>query len=183
MSTFFCQREKKMNTVGINFFVNCMMKQISVFALLLLSTLSYSQVPANGRIIILHPSVGNVIDQKEKEQFGLFKEYNDSLFESAELVKYNDTTFSFLITTRAGKSFERPSSDKEVREYYNTIENNKPASVANEEQATYYHSNERERDTNHRSDRQRNRVETADIVFEVFIDALSLFVYILGNMH
>ncbi|MGZ4060904.1 MAG: hypothetical protein ACXVPU_17870, partial [Bacteroidia bacterium] len=97
----------------------------------------HSQTIVNGKLIILHPSVGNSIDQKEKKEFSLFPEYSNSEFESAQLIKHNDTTYTFLISTTKGKSFERPTNLREMQQYYNAIEAIKPAQTANESDDYY----------------------------------------------
>ena len=64
------------------------------------------------------------------------------------------------------------------------IENYKPADVTNTEENTDYYSNHKSNKETAKNERSRQRDgEAAEIVFEVFIDALSVFLYILGNAH
>lgn len=81
----------------------------------------------NGKIVKIHPSIGNSINLSEKKEFQLFTEYNDSLFESAHLVKYTDSSYTILIKTTTGKSFEKPISIKELDAIYASIEKIRPA--------------------------------------------------------
>ena len=64
----------------------------------------------NGKIVAFHPSVGMGIDLLEKKQFSLFSEYTDSLFQSAQLVKYSTERYAVMIKTTNGQSFEKPIS-------------------------------------------------------------------------
>lgn len=49
-----------------------------------------------GTIVALHPSVGNTITLNEKKEFHLFPEVSDETFETAQLVRYNDSTYSYI---------------------------------------------------------------------------------------
>jgi hypothetical protein len=154
------------------------MKWLYSFAFLLFIHGSFSQNSEKGKIIILHPSVGNAIDAKEKKQYHLFPEYKDLLFQSAELVKYNDSTYTFLIKTTKAGSFERPAPFEERQQYYNAIENAKPAAITNPVDNTDYYSDKVEK-----HERSRTNEETSAVVFEVIFDVLSFMFYVLQNYH
>ncbi len=85
-----------------------------------------SQTTTNGKIVAFHPSVGNSITVSEKKELQLFTEYNDSLFESAQLIRYSADSYSVLIKTTKGNSFEKPVSLYELDAIYATIEKVKP---------------------------------------------------------
>lgn len=76
----------------------------------------------NGRKVSFHPSVGNSISVDEKKQFGLFPEYTDSLFKSAELISDDTITLSIVFTTTSGQTFEKVISEQERDEIYKKIE-------------------------------------------------------------
>jgi len=85
---------------------------------------------ANGIIVAFHPSVGNAINLSEKKEFNFFSEYNDSLFESAQLVKYSNNRYTVLFKTTKGGSFEKPITTDELDEIYASVEKVKPAEKA-----------------------------------------------------
>ena len=142
------------------------MKYFFLILSLIAFKVSVSQTKDEGRVVSLHPSVGNVIDAKEKAKFSLFPEYNDSLFESAQLVKYNDTTYSFMIKPVQGKSFERPIEFNELRLYYNKIESIEPASkaITAVDPSDYY--------TENKGERKKDHMETAGYILETVFDVL-----------
>lgn len=82
---------------------------------------------ARGVIVAFHPSVGNSINLSEKKELELFTEYNDSLFESAQLVKYSSESYTILFKSTKNESFEKAISIKELDEIYSKIEHSKPA--------------------------------------------------------
>ncbi|MCX6295042.1 MAG: hypothetical protein NTX97_03070 [Bacteroidetes bacterium] len=118
----------------------------------------FSQTGQNGTIIAFHPSLGKTVDQKEKKDFGLFPEYTDSLFESAQLVKYAVDSFTVLFKTKIGKSFERPISIHELDKIYATIEQANPSSTV---------ETKNEEDSKEREIKRRKRNETANNIGEI----------------
>lgn len=84
----------------------------------------------NGIIVAFHPSVGNSINLTEKKEFNFFPEYNDSLFESAQLVKYSNDRYTVLFKTTKGGSFEKAITTGELDELYASVEKVKPAEKA-----------------------------------------------------
>ncbi|MFL5762858.1 MAG: hypothetical protein ACJ77K_02880 [Bacteroidia bacterium] len=105
------------------------MKRICLLFALLISLFfkGFSQMDPVGNIIAFHPSVGNSVDLKEKQTFGIFKEYNDSLFESAQLLKYNDSTFTIAVKVKDRNSFEVPATKAQLNEIYHAIDRIQPA--------------------------------------------------------
>src|SRR3989338_2509423 len=80
-----------------------------VLLLLIPGFKGFAQLQGTGQIAMLHPSVGNTITKDEKKTFDLFPEKPDNTFESAQLVKYNDSTFTFLFRSI---NTEIPSEEK-----------------------------------------------------------------------
>ncbi|MCW3104586.1 MAG: hypothetical protein JWO09_3026 [Bacteroidetes bacterium] len=95
-----------------------------IFFLFLLS--ANAQLRGTGAIITLHPSLGKTITPEEKKEFGLFADYPDSNFETANFVKYDDSTYTVLFKTPTG-SFERSITATEVAAIHAAIEKQKPA--------------------------------------------------------
>ncbi len=150
------------------------MKHLLLILSLTVSTATFSQTHEEARIISIHPSVGNTIDVKEKQKFSLFPEYNDSLFESAQLLKYNDSTYTFLIKPVGGKSFERPADFNERQLYYNKIETREPASkVVTAAEPTDYYTGTKER--------TRNNYEAAGYIFETVFNVLFIILEIAAH--
>ena len=102
------------------------MKKITCCLLLFLPFLSFSQTSGSVKILTLHPSVGKSIDVNEKKEFSLFPDYKDSIFGSAEILKYNDSTYTIRFTTTTGKVFEKPTNTNELDAMYANVENKKP---------------------------------------------------------
>ncbi len=75
-----------------------------------------------GNVIILHPSVGKVIDNSEKGRYHLFPEYKDSTFNTAYFLKYNDSTFTVIVTNIQNEALEKGVSQKELDQLYYQIE-------------------------------------------------------------
>lgn len=151
------------------------------FAFLIVFVLSeslYAQTEKNGKIVAFHPSAGNSLDLSEKKKYAIFTEYNDSLFESAQLIKYSSDSYSVLIKTVNGKSFEKPAAIRELDSIYAAIEKVKPTAFANaitetENKLTAEEKRKRER-----------RAEIADtlaqISYQSFIIILDI-IWILAN--
>jgi hypothetical protein len=154
------------------------MKWVHLFIFIFLTQFLHSQTAENGKVVALHPSIGNTIDIKEKKQFSLFPEYTDSLFESAQLIKYNDTTYTFLIKTTSGKSFERAAKFHEMQKDYATIESIKPAQVVNSEKKTDYYSPKEEN-----NEKAKSRRVASGIGFEIFFDVLLFSLQLLQHVH
>ena len=99
--------------------------------LLLLIVITFCSLPANaqtGSIFTLHPSLGTKITLDEKKQFSIFPEYPDNTFESAQFVKYNDSTFTVLLrTTTDTLSQEKTVSITQLWAIYYQVEMIKPA--------------------------------------------------------
>ena len=160
----------------IIFLLNCRMKWIALLLQFFSFNLLHSQTIVNGKVIILHPSVGNSIDLKEKKEFSLFPEYSNFEFESAQLIKHNDTTYTFLIFTTKGKSFERATNLREMQQYYNAIENIKPAPVANANESDDYYTQKPEKDEEAKP-RHRNPALAFEIIFDVLLIALRVLAH------
>jgi hypothetical protein len=104
------------------------MKSLSTFILFFLSCLpGFAQMKGTGRIVVLHPSLGQTITLAEKKEFGLFPNYPDSIFETASIVKYNDSLFSVLYKDIHNSALERTISQSQLYEIYLKVEKAKPA--------------------------------------------------------
>ena len=78
------------------------MKSGFLLLLLLLTFATQAQVSDTAKLIGLHPAVGKVIDRDEKMKYRLFPDYDDRLFEKAELYSMNDTAYLLVITSVSG---------------------------------------------------------------------------------
>lgn len=96
-----------------------------IFLLILLS--ANAQLRGTGTIITLHPSLGKTITPEEKNEFGLFADCPESKFETANFVKYDDSTYTILFKTPLAGSFEKPITPAELAAIYTRIEKLKPA--------------------------------------------------------
>ena len=107
------------------------MRNYCIFILLFLSSfiLKAQKACDEGRIVALHPTIGQTITIDEKKKFSLLSQYADSTFESAQLVKYNDSTYSFVIRKTDGERSEKFITKIEVEKMYAQIEQIKPAST------------------------------------------------------
>lgn len=76
----------------------------------------------SGRVIGIHPAVGKSISREEKIRYALFPEYKDSLFESAEIIKYNDSTFMLHVRAVQGTEITTKVSTRELDDLFYDIE-------------------------------------------------------------
>ncbi len=83
-----------------------------------------------GMIVRLHPSLGNAITQQTKKEFGLFPEMPDSTFGMAQLVKYDDSTYTFIFHSAKDVRIERSITVSQLLDMYMTVERIKPAPPA-----------------------------------------------------
>lgn len=125
-----------------------------------------SQTDRNGKIVAFHPSVGNSLTLSEKKEFSLFSEYNDSLFESAQLVKYSIDSYAVLFKNTKGKSFEKPISVQELDAIYAGIEKIKPAAVITPSD-DYVEKKALSKEEQKRADRHESAEMIAEISFEI----------------
>lgn len=102
------------------------MKIIIYFILIFFPFSAIAQTGDSVKILTLHPSVGKSIDVKEKKEFYLFPDYKDSVFRSAEILKYNDTAYTIRFTTTTGNVFEKPTTTKELDAMFAKIDTVKP---------------------------------------------------------
>lgn len=138
-----------------------------------------SQTDRNGKIVAFHPSVGNSITISEKKEFSLFTEYNDSLFESAQLVKYRvDSTYAVIIKTTNGKSFEKPIGIKELDAIYASIEKLKPASTKTTVD-DYFDKKPTKEEIE--AKKKADRKESAEMIAEISFQVIYTILIILAN--
>lgn len=139
-----------------------------------------SQTERNGKIVAFHPSVGNSITLSEKKEFSLFTEYNDSLFESAQLIKYHvDTTFAVIIKTTNGKSFEKPIGIKELDAIYASIEKLKPISSKNTAVDDYFDKKPTKEEIE--AKKKADRKESAEMIAEISFQIIYVILVVLAN--
>lgn len=128
-----------------------------------------------GKIIAFHPSVGNAITIWEKKEFNLFTEYTDSLFQSAELVKYANEKYTVLVKTTNGQSFEKPIFTSELDTIYSTIEKIKPAPKTNTDD---YFEDKAEREARQKRVARAESVQMiAEISFQIIFVLLEILAY------
>lgn len=132
--------------------------------------MSQAQTDDSIKIITLHPSVGNSIDVHEKKMFYLFSDYKDSIFESAEILKYNDSTYTFRFKTTNGKILEKPTNKHELDEMYAKIDRIKPVE---------YVKTEHEKEARKRSSGNAKAefgYNLANVLLEITLITLSVFI-------
>jgi Na+-transporting NADH:ubiquinone oxidoreductase subunit NqrC len=149
-----------------------MKNKIHLLLFFLIPLLSSAQTTDSGMVITLHPAVGNTITANEKKQFDLFTEYNDSLFESAQIVKYNDSTYAIRLKTIQGNFFERETDSKELHTIYEKIERIKP--VEKDE----YVENKRNSEQL-KKDKQEDRINTGFQFSQMFFELLVITLEVL----
>ena len=134
-----------------------------------------AQSDKNGKIVAFHPSVGNSINLSEKKEFLLFTEYNDSLFESAQLIKYDIDSYTVLFKTTTGQSFEKPIPVHELDAIYSNIEKTKPAASSTDDYVEKNQSKEKEI--------KKDRSQTGFIVAEITIQIVFVLLEILAHSY
>ena len=134
-----------------------------------------SQTDRNGKIVAFHPSVGNSLTLSEKKEFFLFSEYNDSLFESAQLVKHNIDTYTVLIKTTKGQSFEKSISIQELDAIYASIEKIKPQTKATDDYVVKPQSKEKEIKT--------DKFEAGYIAAQITLQVIFVLLEILAHAY
>jgi hypothetical protein len=130
-----------------------------------------AQTADSVKIITLHPSVGKSIDVKEKKEFYLFPDYNDSIFESAEILKYNDSTYTIRFKTTTGNFFEKPTNTKELDAMYAKVDRIKPAE---------YVETKHDRESRRSSSRNENAewgYHVGSIILQVLLITLSILIH------
>ena len=103
------------------------MKHSLLSLFVFLHLLSFSQTKDSGQVIGIHPTLGKSITQDEKARYHLFPEYQDSLFESAKIFKYNDSTFLLIIKPIHAAEITRNISTKELDAIYYKVEEDNAA--------------------------------------------------------
>lgn len=98
------------------------MKHFSFLLLFLLCSLAKAQTPDSAKAIGIHPAVGKSISCGEKIKYRLFTEYKDSLFKSAEVLKFNDSTYEAVIHTTKGIDVKTYLSTEEMDRLYFRID-------------------------------------------------------------
>jgi hypothetical protein len=139
------------------------------------SSTAFAQSEKNGKIISFHPSIGNSIELKEKQEYELFPEYSDSLFESAELIKFDSSNFEVKFKTKNAKSFNRPITTAQLDEIYYAIDRRQPLN-----QPTLDEKNELQE-----IERKRRNAEIARNVAEISLEAFFYtlqFIFIIIEM-
>ncbi len=135
-------------------------------------------IDETGKIVKIHPSIGNSIDLSEKKEFQLFTEYNDSLFESAHLVKYGDENYTILIKTTTGKSFEKPISINELDAIYANIEKVKPAPNSQADEVSERKLSKEELEKQQKKESHYDSIRTiAEISFQVIFVLLEIIAH------
>ena len=133
----------------------------------------FSQSDRNGKIVAFHPSVGNSINVYEKKELALFTEYNDSLFESAQLVKYSVDDYTILFKTIDNRSFEKLISIQELDTIYARIEKIKPINKTSP-QVDYVFDKEETEEMQKRAARIENVHMIAEISFQIIFVLLEI---------
>lgn len=101
------------------------MKNILFIVCLLIPIAGIGQNPDSAKVITLHPITGKVITLEEKKEYSLFPEYKDEAFISAEVLKYNDTTYTIRFRTTKGTAFERTTDTNELDSIYAAVDSKK----------------------------------------------------------
>lgn len=112
---------------------------------------SAQEVVNKGKLVVLHPSVDSIITIDKKIKYALFPEYTNSVFGSAELIKYNDTVFSFVFKTTNGSTFERATTRTDIDKMYYQIEERDKNDVASNQKCSDSYVETDEDKTNEKS--------------------------------
>jgi len=97
------------------------MKNLLLFFSILLSFRAVAQTDT-AKVIGIHTAVGKSISQEEKIKYHLFPEYKDSLFESARIVKLNDSTYEVVVHSTGGADIKSYISTQELDGMYFRID-------------------------------------------------------------
>jgi len=103
------------------------MKKLLLLFILFITFRTYAQHWETGAIITLHPSLGTRVSEIEKKEFSLFGDVADSVFDYAQFIKYNDSTFTVIIHNLNGQSSEKPISRAGLWVIYYQVDLIKPA--------------------------------------------------------
>ena len=100
------------------------MKQLRIFIFLfLVSLLANAQTADTAKLIGIHKAVGKTITRDEKIKYHLFTEYKDDTFDSAQVFRYNDTTYELRISSSNGSMVKTMIGDSQMNQLYNRIDN------------------------------------------------------------
>ncbi|MCW3085888.1 MAG: hypothetical protein JWP12_3254 [Bacteroidetes bacterium] len=100
------------------------MKRLQLFILLLIISLgANAQTADTAKLIGIHTAVGKTITRDEKIKYQLFPEYNDREFDSAQIFRYNDTTYELRIASSNGSMIKTVISNSRMDDLYNRIDN------------------------------------------------------------
>ena len=98
------------------------MKHVLCFLLLASAFFAKAQNTDTMRLIGIHPAVGKTIERDEKKEYHLFTDYNDSLFDYAQVFRKNDTTFRLVITSIRGSQQSYRLDTAAMNELYDRID-------------------------------------------------------------
>ncbi|OFY85257.1 MAG: hypothetical protein A3F72_04445 [Bacteroidetes bacterium RIFCSPLOWO2_12_FULL_35_15] len=152
------------------------MKKLIYFVLLFLPLLSIAQTSDGIKIITLHPSIGKSIDAQEKKEFFLFPDYKDSIFESAEILKYNDSTYAIRFTTITGKVFEKPVNTNELDAMFAKVDSKKPNEYVETNRERTSEAKERKSEGTTSRDKAEMGLHVGNIILQVVLITLSILV-------
>jgi hypothetical protein len=109
------------------------MRHLFLFAFIFLAGLLKAQEADSGKVIGLHPSVGKLITRDEKIRYHLFPDYKDSIFQSAKIIRYNDSTFILAVSTTIGQEVKTPVTTIDLDNLYYRIEDSEKAKKSNDD--------------------------------------------------
>ncbi|HEX8514805.1 MAG TPA: hypothetical protein VF868_01310 [Bacteroidia bacterium] len=129
------------------------MKIFRLLFLLLLPICSHAQSFDSVKVLGIHPAVGKLITADEKVKYKLFPEYKDSTFESARVLKYNDSLFVLCVRSINGTELTKDIGTDQLDKLYYAVEELEKQKKPRED---YVMSDEEKRETERRRSRNNN---------------------------
>jgi hypothetical protein len=146
-----------------------MKKLLTLFLFTMLSVFSYGQ-DSLSKVVCFHPVLGNLVDRSEKQEYDIFTEYTDSLFESAQLFRAADSSYTIVVKTSNGQSFQKSAGTEELDAIYHKVENTRSAQKAATAKQKAEERREKER-------KAQNTAEWVEFGFNMFFISLEVLAW------
>ena len=99
------------------------MKRLPLFILLfILSLAANAQTADTAKLIGIHMAVGKTITRDEKIKYQMFPQYNNEEFDSAQVFRYNDSTYELRISASNGSVVKTRIGNSQMDDMYNRID-------------------------------------------------------------
>lgn len=146
-----------------------------VFSFLLFN-FGVGQTDNKDKIVAFHPSIGNTLDKSEKIRYTVFPEYKDSLFESAQLIQHDSSSYSVLIKTTNAHSFKKEINRTELDIIYAKIESMQSTNSGSTDDYV-------DNSTTQKKEKKQDHADTARLAGEITLQIVFIALQILAYMY